>query len=1212
MGKPDSISPPRSSANRNKKHPMENPIDIAILTVIPPELEAARRALRLPKSPHKTESGTNYWIGKTRSRRTSLEMSVVLGCIASAGNYDSAAATMEVLQLYKPRIIFLMGIAAGIRGKIKIGEVILSERIVAYEGAELLAGGSIVPRPEIVRTDHSIEQDVASYFSQPNTGRINRIFRRIGGAPITPPPEELNEYNANVAQSPNIKTSTVASGEKLLRDPLKLITLRKTHHGKIQAGEMEAAGFFNACRRAKVPWLVVRGISDFGDSLKNDHFHELASKSAAAALADFIAEGVSFPSPSLPDRPPNTSNQTTTLSDINDAQPQKLKPWRTTTKAELRTALQRYRDLALESCDILDLAGLPEDDRHIAMQKFVMRQLYVPLRVRLELEAGAIKARDVLSTLESRRDAERSRDAGRATEDATVPRPQERFSVGSRLSQSNRLIILGDPGGGKSTLLRWIATAHLLRINQDPELHKLPDFATLPSKNLLPITVRCRDLDRTCLEGPLDDILHHVLRKAELSNSEAVSIQQLLRSHLQQGEAILLIDGLDEIPDIQLRARFCRQLETMAVAYKDSPIVITSRIVGYRQIGFRLGRGFEHLSLGELLPEDKNEFARRWCMLTEPAERAHIALNELIENIHSSDRIERLTGNPMLLTTMALVKRKVGRLPHRRADLYSEAVQVLLNWRREVDEPIDKREALPQLEYIAYEMCRRGSKQLPESELLALLENVRQEYPNIRAITKHSPEQFLEILESRTSIIIQSGSVRHGGHLVPVYEFRHLTFQEYLAGLALIDGRYSGHNRNSALAERISPLVDQAVGGASSPPYVGTEEGVALDENWKEAIRLCIASCNDDDVDDSLLTVLRPSHLTEPIQIKRARSVLAALCLADEPNVSESVAQEILRSLIEHELSHAPRGWARSACVELGKSIWSSSIRKLLLSRFMQEKNEDFRSSYGVDFFSSNPERASMLPFLSRDAWFSEKASVVGGEDFTLAAGAALDVAGFFHRYYELRHHIDPPPNLISALIASFDYSDANAHASAWALFFMTPNRDKSGRAPIWHVEERTRKLLVKTLEHPRCRGRALWYMAMLMEFLREQSAVPALIERLSDVEGHSSGRRMAMLVLGRIGDPRATAPLMKGLQSDSAGDRSASLGALALLSGNELGQTLVSENLDRNHPWIDPAETITQSRVFAAAEKLSTSPEHIRHEYDRLKLILPITVSWT
>jgi predicted NACHT family NTPase len=254
----------------------------------------------------------------------------------------------------------------------------------------------------------------------------------------------------------------------------------------------------------------------------------------------------------------------------------------------------------------------------------------------------------------------------------------------------------------------------------------------------LPIIIRCRELDRSAVGGALEDVLRHTLRKAEMSDAESTALQAVLLGKLKKGQALLLLDGLDEITDPAAGARFCQQLESIHIAYPAAPIVATSRVVGYREMGYRIGRGFEHVTVADLSKEDKDEFARRWCELVELPERRATVAAELIHDIHSSDRIERLTGNPMLLTTMALVKRKIGRLSSRRADLYANTLQVLLNWRSDVDAPLDDREAVPQLEYVAYEMCRRGVQQLRRDDILELFERMRDEYPRVHAARNHT------------------------------------------------------------------------------------------------------------------------------------------------------------------------------------------------------------------------------------------------------------------------------------------------------------------------------------------------------------------------------------------------------------------------------------------------------------------------------------------
>jgi len=553
-------------------------------------------------------------------------------------------------------------------------------------------------------------------------------------------------------------------------------------------------------------------------------------------------------------------------------------------------AEERYRALLLETCDIVNLANLPEQDRILVQRQLELRRLYVPLRVWVDVEAGEKSEEAEWDALELRRAANLKGRAGKEE----MGRKRQRVPVGERLAVAKRLVVLGDPGAGKSTLTRWIATAYLLRLKRDPDWKDLPDVKTLPNEDWLPIIVRCRDLDQSCLSGNLDDILSHILRKAELMEAEASALLQVLKQRLKEGTALLMLDGLDEISESRTRASFCQHLELVHIAYPNAPIIATSRIVGYREMGYQMGRGFEHATLADLDREEKDDFAQRWCYLTELPERRRDAARELIHDIHSSDRIERMTGNPMLLTTMALVKRKVGKLPSHRADLYWEAVQVLLNWRSEVDEPLDQHEAIPQLEYTAYAMCDRSVQQLRKDEIIDLIEKMRIDYPNVHQARNHTPDEFLRLLEARTGLMVEAGRAPYLGMSVPVYEFRHLTFQEYLAARALVDGRFPERDATLPLDQNVAPLAGRTEETAFSK--IGAIE-VAVMENWREALRLCTAICQDDDV-DSVLRAILTSLEGEPETTQRARAVLAALCVADEPNVSEET--NMLNKILYH------------------------------------------------------------------------------------------------------------------------------------------------------------------------------------------------------------------------------------------------------------------------------------------------------------------------
>jgi serine/threonine protein kinase/nucleoside phosphorylase len=272
--------------------------DVAIMTVIPPELFAALAALGISDSQREKDAqGTVFFRGSLRSQLTGRDYRLVVTCVGGAGNYDASAAAYDVIAQHRPRVLILMGIAAGIQGKVRIGEVVLSERIVAYEPGAVVSSGNgeastLEHRPEIDRLPHSINQDVITY--RPDPSRLDARFRDLGGAIPGAPTGKEEEFRSHVASTVTVRAATIASGEKLLRDPAKLRSVRQEQHGKVEVGEMEAAGLVAACRRANIPWLVIRGISDFGDQLKDDRFHEFASRAAAVVLADFLAHGLTL------------------------------------------------------------------------------------------------------------------------------------------------------------------------------------------------------------------------------------------------------------------------------------------------------------------------------------------------------------------------------------------------------------------------------------------------------------------------------------------------------------------------------------------------------------------------------------------------------------------------------------------------------------------------------------------------------------------------------------------------------------------------------------------------------------------------------------------------------------------------------------------------------------------------------------------------------
>jgi energy-coupling factor transporter ATP-binding protein EcfA2 len=844
-----------------------------------------------------------------------------------------------------------------------------------------------------------------------------------------------------------------------------------------------------------------------------------------------------------------------------------------------RQGLDFYRELALKTCDIIDLAGLPEDDRHIAVKNFILRQLYIPLRVRVERGVAAEEAgEEGLEGLEERREVMRRRDAGWLSgaegAEGVQEKDKERKAVGELLESSRKLVVLGDPGSGKTTLTRWLATACLLRLKKDKELAEFPDVATLPGEDWVPVIVRCRELDVETISGPFEDILRQTIRMNEVPSELIEPLRAVFRELLAEGRAVLLVDGLDEITDPLVRCRFCRKLEQIATIFDRAPMLVTSRIVGYREMRFRMGHGFEHTTVTDLSKEDKDRFAKRWCAVTEPEERQRRSADELIKNIHSSDRIERLTGNPMLLTTLALVKRKVGKLPSRRVDLYREAVQVLLNWRSEIDEPIEWREAVPQLEYVAYAMCDAGVQQLRRDEIIKLLEDVREKYPNIRPVRRRTPEEFVGVLERRTSILVEAGHTYVNGEEVPVYEFRHLTFQEYLAALALVEGRFAGHEKGSSLAERVGRIA----GKTTTTSEFGKAEAVVT-ENWREALRLCIAACNDDEVDDALEAILTPMPEEDAQEMVRPRAIMAGLCLADEPNVTEQVAEKILRAFANCVKGGDGTGMVvtalDAAAMELGRSEWVSDLQGALVEEFIGRFQEDDVSPGGL----CGMVGAAMAPASEGERAESIKELVCGValSDEAKAIESALTI---MELAYEGKAVL--VPNMVDSLLSVLHGVPPVIVSSLWALFWLCGGHYPEPRG-VWKPEAKD---------------------------------VDILLPVLPNVRAGSWEFKMCVGILGRSEDRRCIEPVKNRLEEADQSTRKYAVQALARLKRLSVKQVKLLSGRPRNRPrwsleFVDPAEPITEEQVAKCAEALKISEAEVRRRYEELAEDFKLKLEW-
>jgi hypothetical protein len=401
---------------------------------------------------------------------------------------------------------------------------------------------------------------------------------------------------------------------------------------------------------------------------------------------------------------------------------------------------------------------------------------------------------------------------------AAKPQP---LSALAQLNRHQRLVLLGDPGSGKSTFVNFVtlclAGACLERddVNLPALTTPLPDDKGQDQEErqpwahgpLLPVRIILRDLAARGLpEDPQQPADADHLWQFLATEVKTAGFVPYLRREVAQRGGLILLDGLDEVPAGQQRRAQIKQLvEDLAATLPRARILVTSRTYAYQKQDWRLS-GFEEAVLAPFTPGQIRRFVDRWY--GHMAERRGLDAADaqgraevLKRAIFGSDPLRDLAARPLLLTLMASLHAwRGGSLPEKREELYADAVDLLLEWwedQRTVRDAAGRilvmqpslvewlkigrgpmRHLLHRLAYTAHAAQpdpSAGTADIAESDLIGGLLDLSQN-PDVR------PARLVEYLRDRAGLLVPHG--------VGVYTFPHRTFQEYLAACYLTDHDY--------------------------------------------------------------------------------------------------------------------------------------------------------------------------------------------------------------------------------------------------------------------------------------------------------------------------------------------------------------------------------------------------------------------------------------
>ncbi|MBS1663632.1 MAG: DUF4062 domain-containing protein [Bacteroidetes bacterium] len=232
------------------------------------------------------------------------------------------------------------------------------------------------------------------------------------------------------------------------------------------------------------------------------------------------------------------------------------------------------------------------------------------------------------------------------------------------------VIILGDPGSGKSTLLKYMALS-MIDASINPRLHSfyLGAFPLLIElRSYIALKKKYQDC-RTFL-----DFCDHLSE----SQSSFPDKKALLRHLSERKPTLLLFDGLDEIFDPADRETITREIVGFTEKYPDVRVIVTSRIIGYQR-SILMNAGFKEFTLQDFDEKQVNEFVYKWysIVLADRPQEAQARVKRIQEAFKTAASIRQLSGNPMLLTIMAIIG-KNQELPRERWKLYEHAASVLI------------------------------------------------------------------------------------------------------------------------------------------------------------------------------------------------------------------------------------------------------------------------------------------------------------------------------------------------------------------------------------------------------------------------------------------------------------------------------------------------------------------------------------------------------
>ncbi|MFJ8194905.1 NACHT domain-containing protein [Streptomyces sp. NPDC096094] len=326
----------------------------------------------------------------------------------------------------------------------------------------------------------------------------------------------------------------------------------------------------------------------------------------------------------------------------------------------------------------------------------------------------------------------------------TEPERTVRLSAEDALLTHDRVLLRGDAGSGKTTLVQWLAVTAARDGDRVPyvlPLRTLIRAGTLPAPAAFLTAVGC---PLTPPEGWAERVL-------------------------TAGRGLVLVDGLDEIPAAE-RHRTRDWLLALIRAFPGNRWLLTSRPTAVRP-DWLTAEGFRELALTPMRQDDVATFVQRWHAAAQAPEYE----GKLLDALRTKRDLARLATNPLMCGLIcALHRERRGYLPTGRKELYDAALTMLLA-RRDRERGMDAVELseeaqLELLQRLAYALVLSGRTEMDLATAEGIVERA---LPSVASAAGQG-----DAVTVLRALVLRSGLLRRPGE--GTLDFVHRTFQDYL------------------------------------------------------------------------------------------------------------------------------------------------------------------------------------------------------------------------------------------------------------------------------------------------------------------------------------------------------------------------------------------------------------------------------------------------